>query len=223
MGLYNVQIPSKQVHQLCMYPSSRYFIQLAWCLYICILTLKLYCKYISNSYGQKLQIRPLIYFSPPNVTLQCNFLINIYWLHVKKQTNCKDENRVEMKCMKSIKLTWWHLLCAYVSAEPRAHHLHPVTLLSHLNSQCQMSDTFKQAYITQMSKEKLYVCNSSGVAVYSLVDVLLNIKQVVGHCLEGQLMENRWDGIKTTINNDELGSGLISTLKTMNIMNIIQY
>lgn len=33
------------------------------------------------------------------------------------------------------------------------------------------------------------------------IDVLFDVQQVIGHCLQGQLMENRWDGIKATINN----------------------
>lgn len=46
----------------------------------------------------------------------------------------------------------------------------------------------------------------------SLIDVLIDLQQVIGHSLQGQLMQNWWDGVETTINYQQLGSCFICTL-----------
>lgn len=46
-----------------------------------------------------------------------------------------------------------------------------------------------------------------------LVDVILDWQQVVAHSLEGQLMQDRRHGVKRPIQDDQLGTSLVRTLR----------
>lgn len=46
-----------------------------------------------------------------------------------------------------------------------------------------------------------------------LVDVIFNGQQVVAHSLKGELVQDRWDGVKSPIQNDQLWASLIRTLQ----------
>lgn len=46
-----------------------------------------------------------------------------------------------------------------------------------------------------------------------LVDVIFNGQQVVAHSLKGEFVQDRWDGVKSPIQNDQLWASLIRTLQ----------
>lgn len=46
----------------------------------------------------------------------------------------------------------------------------------------------------------------------SPVDVLINVQHVVDHSLEGELMQDRRDGVIATVHDQQLGARFISTL-----------
>ncbi len=48
---------------------------------------------------------------------------------------------------------------------------------------------------------------------FVLVDVVLNGQQVVAHGLEGELMQDRGDGVKRPVQDDQLWASLVGTLQ----------
>ena len=59
---------------------------------------------------------------------------------------------------------------------------------------------------------RVCVCVCACVHVYSRVDIILDIEQVINHGLVGELMHKGCDHIKSSVQNDQLRLSLLGSL-----------
>lgn len=134
-------------------------------------------------------------------------------------------------------LTGTPQLCVCVSGSPTGHRLHAAEPPSHESLRCHWSHTCRRkdrnwltviwSWSKYFTEKKIRLNQNRSLALASkqfsvfflsfaffiLVDVVFNGQQVVAHSLEGQLMQDRRDGVKRPVQDDQLWASLIWTLQ----------